>query len=101
MSFFFLTQLSIITYEINFNYETFSKQKELFNASEVLVTSVSGLAIYEENTVKHHELDANKLKSDYCVSIKSKKINIECDHSEIIVRRFALCNGDPCVIKIS
>ena len=94
----FLGQLFIVTDNVHDSFETFNRQKELFFASEKIISSKNGLAKYEQNTVKHHDLELRNLNLNYCITINNDD---NCEHNSTMIKRFALCGGDPCVIKIS
>lgn len=123
--FFFISSLFITSNSTISNYEKFKIQKKIFDASEVMITisniSLGGLAVYEENTVKHHELDLGKIKEfgrnfdslkkrllleDYDVWIRITKrsdgvlLNLGEEIKGIKITRFALCGDDECVLEI-
>jgi len=113
--------------------EKFKQEGRLFFASQALVMTsgfpkkwntenvkVVGLALFENNTVMHHEISLEKIKkmkelgeektysslllpADSCITIRTRNANLgfKCDHKRIKVIRFALCGGEECVIEIS
>ncbi|MEM0372541.1 MAG: hypothetical protein QXO69_01730 [archaeon] len=95
------------------NYEAFSLQARLLQASDVLVaTSDKGFAKHEDNTVKHHEIDVAKVRLeknrllldgyDACLTVRSASFNYgNCSHYDNKVIRFAECGGEVCKIELS
>lgn len=120
MSFSFLTLMAMTNNRIGDSYGDFIRQKKLLDASEKLVSV--DLAVYSENTLKHHELSMEKIQNlgqegmeelkhrllldDYNVSLtivwKDKKIlEIGESFGGIVVKRIALCEDEMCVLEIS
>jgi hypothetical protein len=124
-----------LTHAASWQYHEFIIQKQLYDASEALLTTPGyprdwtpetvqrlGLADYSENRVRHHELSLEKINAmalmpkehvrsllvlgEYAVSI-----SIHTRHGRIlmnlgepgdfVVKRFALCGDDECVVEIS
>ena len=89
------------------NYQDFQLQKRLLQASELLITtSDKGLAKYENNAVKHHEINLSKkinqshlLLDNYetCITINDNN----CAHFPNKITRFAVCEGEICKVEIS
>ena len=119
MSLFFLAIMAMTNNRISDSYGDFMKQKKLLDASEKLISV--DLAVYSENTLKHHELSMEKIQSigqksieelkhsllldDYNISLtiaRSDKKILEMGESfgGIVVKRIALCGDETCVLEI-
>lgn len=93
------------------SFNDFKTMTKLIQASELLITnSEKGLAIYENNEVKHHEIDILKLDGidkdklllenyDICITIENYFEN--CEHFQDKITRFVLCGGKVCKVEIS
>lgn len=107
------------------SYEEFEIQKKLFDASEMMISTSDisrlGLAVYEENTVKHHVLDMEKIDQlgkmnqsmvkeifmlenhNVCIQVKTKdgkRILPSCEEEGIKITRFVICGDEECVLEI-
>lgn len=119
MSFSFLALTATANNRVSDSYGDFMKQKKLLDASEKLVSV--DLAVYSENTLKHHELAMEKIQElgyksmeelkhrllldDYNVSltiVRSDKKILEMGGAfgGIAVKRIALCGDEMCVLEI-
>jgi len=120
MSFSFLALMSMTNQKMGGSYSDFMKQKKLLDASEKLLSV--DLAVYSENTLKHHELSMEKIRElayksaeelkhellldGYNVSLtiaRSDEKILETGESfgGIVVKRIALCGDETCVLEIS
>ncbi len=119
MSFSFLALMATTNNRIGEGYGDFMKQKKLLDASEKLISV--DLAAYYENTLKHHELDLEKIRElgyksadelkhgllldEYNVSLTiarndEKILEIGGAIGGIAVKRIALCGDETCVLEI-
>lgn len=123
--FIFFSSTATLINSSKMSYEEFEIQKKLFDASEMIISTSNisrlGLAVYEENTVKHHMLDMKKVNQlsemnqsmvkemfmleDYEVCIQIKTRNNEeilpgCEEEGIKITRFAICGDEECVLEI-
>lgn len=109
----FATKNADLTKSTSDNYETFSLQAKLLQASEIMIsTHEKGFAKHEENAVKHHEINVTRVslnKSalmledyDVCLTVKSPSLNSgNCNPYENKITRFAVCGEKICKIEIS
>jgi hypothetical protein len=116
----FLALMSIANHKMGDSYGDFMKQKKLLDASEKLLSV--DLAVYSENTLKHHELSIEKIQElgyksveelehsllldDYNISLTiarsdEKILEIGEAIGGIVVKRIALCGDETCVLEIS
>jgi len=94
-------------------YHEFITQKKLLDASEKLVTIE--LADYSGNSLKHHSLSIDKIRSFGALGLEKIRRNLALDGynisldigelsegncSGMTVKRIALCGGDACVLRI-
>jgi hypothetical protein len=120
MSFTFLAIMAMTNNRISDSYGDFMKQKKLLDASEKLLSV--DLAMYSENTLKHHELSMEKIRDlgyksmeelkhsllldDYNVSFRIDKgdemiLDMGNASGGTAVKRIALCGDETCVLEIS
>ena len=123
--FIFFSSTATLINNSKMSYEEFEIQKKLFDASEMMISTSNisrlGLAVYEENTVKHHVLDMKKIDQlskmnqstvkemlmlenyDVCIQIKTRngeEILSSCDKEGIKITRFVICGDEECVLEI-
>ena len=123
--FIFFSSTATLINSSKMSYEEFEIQKKLFDASEMMISTSNisrlGLAVYEENTVKHHVLDMKKVSQlsemnqsmvkemfmledhEVCIQIKTRngeEILPSCDEEGIKTTRFAICGDEKCVLEI-
>ena len=123
--FYTISTISIIIGNGTTDFREAKTRSRLFDASEVMLTNPNvtygGLALYEENSVKHHELDIGKF-GDFLNSFAEIKQRLLLEGMDVFVRitteggktlleagkpingskvsRVALCGGESCVVEI-
>ena len=85
------------------NYEQFVLQRKLIEVSELMISnSEKGLAIYEENTVKHHEIQDKEIDEFVGFYIEILELGEESEHeNKQSVSRIVLEEGEVKVVKVT
>jgi len=120
--YFFLTNSAVLVNTTTQDYKEFEKAAKLFQISEILMTSSNmsegGLAEYEDNTVKHHQLsnlkilylnqnfntiknESWKYAGDLGIKIRTISGNMSIGNlTGFKITRYGLCEGRVCILEL-
>lgn len=85
------------------NYEQFVLQRKLIEVSELMISnSEKGLAVYEENTVKHHEIQDKEIDESNGFYVEILELGEESKHrNRSSVSRIVLEEGVVKIVKVT